>query len=221
MNDFAWWQKPRNIAIVVDNDSWILPYAEKLGAWCQQNGDNARLCRRHKEILPGAVAFYLGCTRITPPEILALNRRNIVAHASNLPEGRGFSPWTYAVLAGVNEVPLCLIEAVKDVDAGPVIYKDVIRLDGTELVNDIRALLGEKIVLQCQRFLQEETPPSGVPQEGEPTYYPRRTPADSRLDPDRPIADQFDLLRVVDNKNYPAFFDYRGRRYKLLIEPDD
>ena len=49
----------------------------------------------------------------------------------------------------------------------------------------------------------------------------RRTPADSRLDPDKSIAEQFELLRVVDNQRYPAFFDHRGRRYRITIEKVD
>jgi methionyl-tRNA formyltransferase len=35
------------------------------------------------------------------------------------------------------------------------------------------------------------------------------------------IAEQFDLLRVVDNLRYPAFFDHRGKRYRLTIKKAD
>jgi methionyl-tRNA formyltransferase len=51
-----------------------------------------------------------------------------------------------------------------------------------------------------------------------PTYYRRRTPEDSRLDPQRSIAEQFDLLRVVDPDRFPAFFDLCGHRYVVRIE---
>jgi sialic acid synthase SpsE len=34
-------------------------------------------------------------------------------------------------------------------------------------------------------------------------------------DPSKTIAEQSDLLRVVDNERYPAFFDMRGKRYVL------
>ena len=50
-----------------------------------------------------------------------------------------------------------------------------------------------------------------------PTYYRKRTPEDSRLDPDKSIAEQFDLLRVADEERYPAFMDYRGHRYKIVM----
>ena len=56
-------------------------------------------------------------------------------------------------------------------------------------------------------------------QHGTPSYYRKRSPADSRIDPERPLAELFDLLRVADPERYPAHFEYRGRRYRLRLEP--
>ena len=216
-----WWRKPRRISIVVDNPSWVLPYAERLAAAVQASGDTAALCRGHDEIADGAVAFYLGCITITPPGVLAHNRRNLVVHASDLPKGRGFSPMTWQVLEGRNEIPVCLLEAAEDVDTGPIVYRTTMRFEGHELIEEMRAILGRMHVELCRRFLDEPSPPTGAPQQGEPTNHPRRRPADSRLDPARSIAEQFDLLRTVDHEAYPAFFDLHGRRYKLTIEKMD
>ena len=216
-----WWKSPRIISVVVDNESWILPQAKSLVDWCHKNGDQASLCRTHDEIPEGAVAFYLGCVKITPPQILAKNKRNLVAHASDLPKGRGFSPWTYAVLGGADRIPLCLIEAANDVDAGEIYYKKWIDLAGTELVEDLRILIGDNILELCQKYLSAPTVPIGEPQSGESTTYARRYPKDSVLDPNQTIAMQFDLLRVVDNDKYPAFFEHRGQRYTLKIDKDE
>jgi len=41
---------------------------------------------------------------------------------------------------------------------------------------------------------------------------------DSRLDIDRSIKEQFNLLRVVGNEEYPAFFEINGHKYLLKIE---
>lgn len=209
---------PKKVTVVVDNDSWILSHAHNLVEAAKELGNSAQLCRAHDEIQDGDVCFYLGCVKITPPEILAKNKRNLVAHASDLPQGRGFSPWTYAILEGENKIPLCLLEAIEEVDAGPIIYKEYLSLSGTELVEETRELLGQKIFEICKRFLSETPLPEGQPQEGEPTYHDRRTPSDSEVDPQQTIAEQFDLLRVVDNEKYPAFFQHRGKKYKLKIE---
>jgi methionyl-tRNA formyltransferase len=50
------------------------------------------------------------------------------------------------------------------------------------------------------------------------TYYRKRTPEDSRIDPQRPIAEQFDLLRICDPGRYPAFFDLHGHRYRIRLD---
>ena len=62
---------------------------------------------------------------------------------------------------------------------------------------------------------------SAQPQHGEASHYRRRRPADSQLDPERSLAEQVNLLRVVDNHRYPAFFHWRGRSYVLEVLADD
>lgn len=215
----AWWRSPRVLSVVVDNDSWILPYAESLVRACEELGDDAALCRDHGDVREGSVAFYLGCVKITPRSVLDRNRRNLVVHESDLPRGRGFAPMTWQILEGAMEIPFALIEAADEVDAGAIAGRGAVVLAGTELAPEWRDLQGRKTVELCLEFLAQPVPSAGVPQEGEPTHYPRRRPGDSRLDPERSIAEQFDLLRVCDNERYPAYFDHRGRRFTLKIEP--
>ena len=54
-----------------------------------------------------------------------------------------------------------------------------------------------------------------------PTYFKRRSPLDSRLNPEKGIKDQFDSIRVCDPLRYPAFFEMHGERFKLIIEKMD
>ncbi len=184
-------------------------------------GDEARLVRTHEAIPSGGVAFFLGCVKIAQPEVLARNPVNLVVHESDLPRGRGFAPVAWQILVGATVIPVCLFEASYDADTGPVVYRDRLQLRGDELLSEWRALQGQKSVELCMRFLNEDSQPVGTTQQGEPTHYPRRRPTDSRLDPYKTLAEQFDLLRIVDNERYPAFFEHRGRRYRLLIEGDD
>jgi methionyl-tRNA formyltransferase len=209
------------VSIVVDNESWILPFAQDLVNQAVAGGHQAKLIRAHKDVLSGDVAFYLGCTQITPPDIIARNTRNLVVHESDLPKGRGFAPMTWQILEGVSEIPVCLIEAEEEADAGAIVYRDVIILEGHELNKEWRHLQGKKTIELCLRFLNDNFRPQGEPQKGVPTVYKRRQPEDSALDPEKTIAEQFELLRVVDNERYPAYFEYRGQRYKLTVEKDN
>lgn len=214
-----WWVRPRKIAVVVDNPSWVLPWAMKLVQAVNANGDHADLLGRAEDVSEGVgVAFYLGCIRITPPRILARARRNLVVHASDLPRGRGFSPLTWQIIAGINKIPVCLLDAGEGADTGPVVYREFVTYRGDELIEELRGPLGEMHTTLCMRFLEEPQPPPGVPQQGETSSYPRRRPIDSRLDPFMTLASQFDLLRTVDNDRYPAWFEFRGARYSIRIE---
>lgn len=217
----AWWQKPRDISVVVDNESWILPYAEQLVSWCNEQGDHARLCRTHDDVMCDGVAFYLGCVKITPPVILERNHRNLVVHESDLPKGRGYAPMTWLILEEEHDIPVRLIEAAEKADAGDIFCQGTIHLEGHELNPEWRHKQGLKTVELCQNFLQEKRPPEGKPQEGNPTSYERRYPKDSRLDINKTIEEQFNLLRVVNNESYPAFFEYKGHCYRIKIEKCD
>lgn len=213
-----WWNKPRDISICVDTPGWFDPFARELADKISALGDNVRLVRKATDVQEGSVAFYLSCTRLTPPEVLGKNRQNIVVHASALPEGRGFSPIVWQVLEGHNRIPITMILAASEPDSGDILLQDEILLTGSELNHEIRAILGAKIQQMCLDYLSRSQPGSGQPQSGTATWYRRRTPEDSQLDPSRTIAEQFDLLRVVDNERYPAFFDYRGRRFIVRVE---
>jgi methionyl-tRNA formyltransferase len=51
-----------------------------------------------------------------------------------------------------------------------------------------------------------------------PTYYPKRTPSDSRVDPKKSIEAQFDLMRACDPDRFPAYFELHGSRYIIKLE---
>lgn len=209
----------RTISVVVDNHSWILPWAQELVARVNDElGDRAQLLRRYEDVERGHAALFLGCVGVAPPQVLARNDYNLVPHASAVPHGRGFAPLVWQVIEGRTRIPVVLLEAAEDVDEGPVYLGMTLQFEGHELHDELRARLGQACVDLSLAFLAQPEPPPPVPQSGEPTWYRRRTPADSRLDPERSIAEQFDLLRTVDNERYPAFFDFRGHRYRLKIE---
>jgi methionyl-tRNA formyltransferase len=218
----GWWNASRTISVVVDNESWMLPFAAALVENANVAGDRAELRRSYDEIpIDNDMAFFLGCTGIAKPAFLARSRRNLVVHSSDLPKGRGFAPLAWQIIAGQSEIVTCLINAADAVDAGEIVLRDKLQFTGNELYPEMRAAQGSLIVELCLRFVASPEEPLGQSQIGEPTTLRRRIPADSELDPNVPIAAQFDLLRTVDNDNFPAFFSFRGRSYKLAITPLD
>ena len=212
------WPRPARVAIVVDSPGWYDEFAERLAVRLSEANHLAKTFRSYADVPVGDIAFYLSCMRITPPEVLAKNSWNFVVHASDLPKGRGFSPLVWQVLEGADEIPVTMILMAKEVDAGDIVAQTCLQLSGHELNTEMRAMLGQAIEDLCVSVVLSPTPPTTRKQQGTPSWYNRRRPTDSALDPAQSLASQFDLLRVVDNERYPAYFDYRGHRYILKIE---
>ncbi|MCK4823394.1 methionyl-tRNA formyltransferase [bacterium] len=208
------------IAIVSDAQSWINEYIPTLVAALEKHGHTIKHVHNVHSIPEGDFVFYLGCGQLVPPTILARNRHNLVVHESALPKGKGWSPLTWQILEGKHEIPITLFEAVEKVDDGIIYLSGLMKFQGTELVDELRKVQAETSIQMCLRFVEEypDIVVNGIVQSGESTYYPRRGPEDSRLDVDKSLREQFNMLRVVDNDRYPAFFEMAGKRYFLKIE---
>lgn len=129
----------------------------------------------------------LSCSELIPRVDLKRNRHNLVVHASRLPQGKGWSPMTWQILEGADHFPVTLFEAVAAVDAGPIYLQREMHFDGTELVDDLRRIMGEAIVALCLEFVERYPAvlAEARPQAGDESFYPRRRPEDSRLDIDK------------------------------------
>jgi methionyl-tRNA formyltransferase len=212
-----WWRRPRRLHVVIDNPSWFLPFGKNFVESLRAGGDEAELYRSYDKLPEGEVAMFLGCIHIASAEVLQRHRYNLVVHESELPRGRGFSPLSWQIIEGEHEIAICLLEAAVEADAGPVYMRDVMHFDGHELIDEMRQVQAERTIALCRRFLGEDSPPRGLPQQGAASHYPRRRPVDSALDPQKTLMAQFNLLRTVDNERYPAYFDLHGHRYYLTI----
>ncbi|HEY3375044.1 MAG TPA: hypothetical protein VGK02_08295 [Candidatus Aquicultor sp.] len=208
------------ITIASDQDSWINQYIPLLIEKLESEGNEVFWVHAVDEIMIGDFAFYLGCGQLVKPPILARNAHNLVVHESDLPKGKGWSPLTWQILEGKNNIPICLFEAAESIDSGRIYLKGTMEFKGTELIDELRYVQANTSIKICLTFVRNypSVITNGFEQEGESTYYKKREPDDSRLNPDRTIREQFNLLRVVDNQRYPAFFKIDGTTYILRIE---
>jgi methionyl-tRNA formyltransferase len=192
-----------------------------LEGWIAAVADRAdvRLCRDREEVGSGDFLFLVSCQQLVGHEVRHRFRYSLVLHASDLPAGRGMSPHVWAVVSGAGELVLTLLDARDPVDSGDIWQQRRISLQGGELYDEINAKLFDAEIELMSWAIDYCDSSRPRPQSGEPTYCRRRTPEDSRIDPQRSIAEQFDLLRVADPHRYPAFFEYRDRSYKILIDP--
>lgn len=214
---------PSQIAICSDQSSWINDFIpDPLLTWLE-HGHQIVWGHDAAQLPNGDVCFYLSYGRIIGKELLAKYRNNLVVHESDLPAGRGWSPLTWQILQGADEITITLFEAAESVDAGAIYLQTKVRFFGTELVTQLRASQAQATFALCSDFLAgyPEIIRRGRVQSGTPSYFPRRTAGDSRLDLTLPLGEQISLLRVCDNDRYPAWFEFSGSRFVVRVSKAD
>ncbi|MCS3955392.1 methionyl-tRNA formyltransferase [Salinibacter ruber] len=207
------------IHFLTGDDSWIVPFVDRMVKQAKVAGHETQRIAHHDDLVPGDLLFILGYLRVLPDECLDLHDHNLVVHESDLPKGRGFSPMSWQIAEDRREIPFCLFEAVPEVDAGPVYSRRTLHLDGTELHHEWRELQGlltERMVLD---FIEQYPDVEATPQKGESTFYERRTHEHDEIDIDQPFRSAFHDIRVCNPKEYPAWFEYEGRKFKVSVEP--
>jgi len=133
-------------------------------------------------------------------------------HMTDVPYGRGGSPLQNLIARGHRATTLTALRMEEPLDAGPVYLKEPLSLEG--LAEEIYLRAGRLCADMIARIVKEEIVPT--PQSGEPTVFPRRTPADSAI-PARPdLLALFDFLRMLDADGYPrAFLVHEGFVYRF------
>ncbi|WP_395684570.1 formyltransferase family protein [Aestuariivirga sp.] len=197
----------------------VIPWLE---TWRDQQtpGDETTLLHEVEKLGGGDVLFLISCSEIIPAERRALYGHVIVLHASDLPRGRGWSPHVWAIIEGAHTLTVSAIDAAEKVDSGDVWSKRTFEVAPHALHEEINAALFAnelKLMDEVIGMIRQGRIP--VPQpEVTASYYRRRIPADSEIDPGKSIAEQFDILRVCDPERYPAFFHLHGHVYEIRLK---
>ena len=198
-----------NIDVLFNDESH--PAYKYFFGWCLDN--KAFIFNDKSELKGGDILFLISCTQILKKE-RDLYKQVFVIHESDVPNGRGWSPLAWQILEGKNEIIISLMEAGDSVDSGDVFSKETLFLDGTELNDEIHQKCAAVKIELMKKAVSHEI--NRVKQEGYASYYPRRTPEDSRLSITDSLESQFDLLRICDPR-FPAFFEHRGCKYEVSI----
>ncbi len=197
------------------------PVNSWLHRWANANSSIAAvgIFQDYHELKGGEYLFLVSCHQIIKKPIRDLFQHTLVLHASALPRGRGMSPHVWDVLSGSQKLTLTLLNAEDALDSGDIWRQTQIPLKGNEVFSEINELLFQAEVELMTWALLNCDSVSPHPQSGEASFFRKRTPEDSRIDPSSTIEDCFDLLRIADPDRYPAFFEHRGRRFHIQIDP--
>ena len=115
-----------------------------------------------------------------------------------------------------------LLEAAENIDTGRICKKTYLDISPTALYNEINDKLFnvetgliEYAIENFEKLKFEKQVSENA------TYYRKRSPEDSEIDPSKTIKDQFNKIRISDPNRYPAFFYLNGAKYILKIEKED
>ncbi|MEG0006830.1 MAG: formyltransferase family protein [Aeromonas sp.] len=198
------------------------PVNKMLNDWIHRhNGQHdIQLVRSRSDLSGGDLLFLISCSEIISISERGLFKKTLVIHASDLPQGRGWSPYIWEIIDGATSITVSLLEAEDSVDSGDILKKCRVAIPIHTLYDEINDLLfaaeAELMDYAVDNFftIQPQKQSTGM----EVTYYPRRNADDSELDPYQSIISQFELIRVCDPMRFPAFFTLHGHKYKLTLE---
>jgi methionyl-tRNA formyltransferase len=198
------------------------PVNQYLDVWIRENSAEyeIELFRSKSELTGGDFLFLVSCSEIISHLERSAFTNVLVLHASDLPQGRGWSPHIWEIIDGAEFLTVCLLEADDKVDSGRIWRKKLVPVPRHALWNEINDLLFTAEI----KLLDEAVSawPDIVPEIQDPTvnptYYRQRTAEDSKLDAEKSLLSQFNLLRVCDPHRFPAIVEINGCQYKLILE---
>jgi len=197
----------------------INPHLERLTSELVKR-HQVEVVRTASKISGGQILFLVSCNVKVSQSILDKFEHCLVLHASDLPKGRGWSPHVWELINRNSEITVTMLEARDRIDTGDIYAKKTIKIPRLALWDEINSLLFSAEIDMMKFAVDNYQKLARVPQNPEitPTYYRKRTPADSKLDISKSISEQFDLIRVCDPNRFPAYFEIGAVKYKLTLE---
>ncbi len=153
-----------------------------------------------------------GWQRLIPDDVLStLKIGGVGVHGSSemLPKGRGRSPVNWSLIEGKNKYILQLFLMTPGIDDGDILdfqTFDINKWDTCRTVYyKISVIQKRKLLELIPKLIKNEF--KRIPQTGEPTFYPKRTPDDGLINWNQTSEKLYDFIRAI-TKPYPGAFSY-------------
>jgi methionyl-tRNA formyltransferase len=163
----------------------------------------------------GVIVAYGGLVREPLLSVPRLGWVNL--HFSLLPRWRGAAPVQHAIMAGDTQTGAVVFRLVQELDAGDVLGTIVEPIGGNQTAGHLLGVLaeaGSSLVVQVVDELETGTA-LARPQHGAPTFAPKLTAEDGRIDFERDARAIHDRIRGVTPE--PGAFTFvDGTRLKII-----
>lgn len=203
-------------------DSFFHYYLKKLNNRIKNNNKVFIYTKYNQQRINCDLAFFISCRSKIKKNNLRRNKLNLVVHPSKLPEGKGSGVVAWKILENKKKLWISFFEPkLENFDNGNIFLQDYFLLRGNELCDEIRKIQAEKIISMCESIITKirlgKINSKKQKKNKREKFYRIRTPKDSEISLNKNLKAQFNLLRVVDNERYPAYFIKNGEKYILKI----
>jgi methionyl-tRNA formyltransferase len=206
------------INILIDQkNSFFHDYKDLLIKKIKKRNYKIKFIYSANKLKKGDILFIIATNKILNKKSLSLHNINLNIHPSKLPQGRGSAAVSWNILRNKSYFYITLHEAKIKVDSGKIYIQEKVKVKSHELNTDIRKRQAIKTIEIINKFLKNREKIKPRVQKGKVTFLKKRLPKDSLIDINKSLKSQFNLLRVVDNNRYPAFFYNRKTKYILKI----
>ena len=148
--------------------------------------------------------FFVHWNWIVPEEVIKAYKC-ILFHTAPLPIGRGGSPIQNLILQGYKSSPVWALEMVKELDAGPLLVKKKISLQGN--LADIFNRIEDAIIYLILKILSKNIKAKN--QKGEIKIFTRLNKNDNEISNLLTLSQFYDRIRMLDAPDYPnAYIKY-------------
>jgi methionyl-tRNA formyltransferase len=172
------------------------------------------------DLTAGNILFLISCHQLVPADLASRYDSALVIHASDLPNGRGWSPHVWQVIEGKKQLVITVLEASPRIDEGDILMQAKVDIPSHALWDEINSILFSSEIMLIESVMEQYPILKFSCQKvsrASNKKYPRRYPKDSEIDINKTIREQFNLLRVSDPNRYPAFFYINGQKYVLEL----
>lgn len=168
----------------------------------------------------GKALLSIGFPYLIPNTLLSVFSPAINIHPTLLPRYRGPTTGAYVLINGEKESGSTVHFMEKEMDRGHVISQSKVPITPFDTVRSLqRKVYAAEPQLLIEALQLLESGFTGEPQdETKATEFPKkRTPADSEVDPNRPLVDLFNQIRACDPEDYPAYFWHDGEKVFIKL----
>lgn len=180
--------------------------------------DNQEIRQILRDLNPD-ISVVVAYGKIIPEDIIQIPRfKTINVHASLLPEYRGAAPIQRAIMDGKNITGVCIMEIVKELDAGDVYSCRQVEIkedDDIITLHDKLAKEGAELLLEVLEDIEKGIAKKTSQDHTKATYAKPIIKEEGRIDWNKPARFIFNQIRAL--KVWPKAYTYfRGEQIKIL-----